>query len=94
MLSNLSHLWVCLRLFHLTLALRASLGLQQPPTPCSSPRFVSDYGQNGFQAVCQHRLLQALGSGAARTFPPTQLEWIAIQEKASMALDVSCFNGM
>nr|XP_042139289.1 unconventional myosin-XV [Peromyscus maniculatus bairdii] len=56
-------------------------------------KFVSDYGQNGFQAVCQHRLLQALGSGAARTFPPTQLEWIAIQEKASMALDVSCFNG-
>ncbi|XP_051036459.1 unconventional myosin-XV [Phodopus roborovskii] len=56
-------------------------------------KFVSDYGQNGFQAVCQHRLLQAMGSGAARTFPPTQLEWIAIQEKASMALDVSCFNG-
>ncbi|XP_017169817.1 unconventional myosin-XV isoform X10 [Mus musculus] len=56
-------------------------------------KFVSDYGQNGFQAVCQHRLLQAMGSGAARTFPPTQLEWTAIQEKASMALDVSCFNG-
>ncbi|MEJ1273028.1 developmentally regulated GTP binding protein 2 [Cricetulus griseus] len=57
-------------------------------------KFVSDYGQNGFQAVCQHRLLQAMGSGAARTFPPTQLEWIAIQEKASMALDVSCFNAV
>uniref|UniRef100_A0A8C6Q8H4 Unconventional myosin-XV n=1 Tax=Nannospalax galili TaxID=1026970 RepID=A0A8C6Q8H4_NANGA len=56
-------------------------------------KFVSDYGQNGFQAVCQHRLLQAMGSGAARTFPPTQLEWIVTQEKASMALDVSCFNG-
>ncbi|KAH0505963.1 Unconventional myosin-XV [Microtus ochrogaster] len=56
-------------------------------------KFVSDYGQNGFQAVCQHRLLQAMGSGTARTFPPTQLEWTAIQEKASMALDVSCFNG-
>uniref|UniRef100_A0A8C0L8M7 Unconventional myosin-XV n=1 Tax=Canis lupus dingo TaxID=286419 RepID=A0A8C0L8M7_CANLU len=62
-------------------------------------KFVSDYGQNGFQAVCQHRLMQAMGraqqqgSGAARTFPPTQLEWIATQEKASMALDVGCFNG-
>ncbi|KAM8818946.1 unconventional myosin-XV [Rhynchonycteris naso] len=62
-------------------------------------KFVSDYGRHGFQAVCQHRLMQAMsraqqqGSGAARTFPPTQLEWIATQEKASMALDVSCFNG-
>ncbi|XP_073090813.1 unconventional myosin-XV [Manis javanica] len=62
-------------------------------------KFVSDYGQNGFQALCQHRLMQAmgrahqLGLGAARTFPPTQLEWIAAQEKARMALDVGCFNG-
>ncbi|XP_037348196.1 unconventional myosin-XV [Talpa occidentalis] len=62
-------------------------------------KFVSDYGQNGFQAVCQHRLMQAMGrahqqgSGAARTFPPTQLEWVATQEKAGMALDVGCFNG-
>uniref|UniRef100_A0A452R4H6 Myosin XVA n=1 Tax=Ursus americanus TaxID=9643 RepID=A0A452R4H6_URSAM len=62
-------------------------------------KFVSDYGRNGFQAVCQHRLMQAMGraqqqgSGAARTFPPTRLEWRATQEKASMALDVGCFNG-
>uniref|UniRef100_A0A8C2YKT7 Unconventional myosin-XV n=1 Tax=Chinchilla lanigera TaxID=34839 RepID=A0A8C2YKT7_CHILA len=56
-------------------------------------KFVSDYGRNGFQAVCQHRLMQAMGSGVARTFPPTQLEWTTIHEKASMALDVSCFNG-
>ncbi|ELV14015.1 Myosin-XV [Tupaia chinensis] len=62
-------------------------------------KFVSDYGRNGFQAVCQHRLMQAMGRaqqqglGAARTFPPTQLEWMATREKASMALDVGCFNG-
>ncbi|XP_069916157.1 unconventional myosin-XV [Oryctolagus cuniculus] len=62
-------------------------------------KFVSDHGRNGFQAVCQHRLMQAMGraqqqgSGAARTFPPTLLEWTVTQEKASMALDVSCFNG-
>lgn len=60
---------------------------------------MSDYGRNGFQAVCQHRLMQAMGqtqqqgSGVARTFPLTQLEWITIHEKASMALDVNCFNG-
>lgn len=36
---------------------------------------------------------QQQGPGAARTFPPTRLEWTAAQEKASMALDVGCFNG-
>nr|XP_020769849.1 unconventional myosin-XV [Odocoileus virginianus texanus] len=56
-------------------------------------KFVSDHGRGGFQAVCQHRLMQAMVSGAARTFPPTQLEWTATQEKAGMALDVGCFNG-
>ncbi|XP_019512178.1 PREDICTED: unconventional myosin-XV [Hipposideros armiger] len=62
-------------------------------------KFVSDYGRNGFQAVCQHRLMQAMsraqqqGPGAARTFPPTQLEWIATLERAGMVLDVGCFNG-
>nr|XP_054112976.1 unconventional myosin-XV isoform X3 [Callithrix jacchus] len=62
-------------------------------------KFVSDYGRNGFQAVCQHRLMQAMGRaqqqglGAARTLPPTKLEWTATYEKASMALDVGCFNG-
>ena len=60
---------------------------------------MSDHGQNGFQAVCQHRLMQAMGqarqqgSAAARTFPPTQLEWTAARERAGMALDVGCFNG-
>ncbi|XP_006901266.1 PREDICTED: unconventional myosin-XV [Elephantulus edwardii] len=62
-------------------------------------KFVSDYGQNGFQAVCQQRLMQAMGqaqqqgSDVSRTFPPTKLEWRATQEKANMALDVGCFNG-
>lgn len=36
---------------------------------------------------------QQQGPGAARTFPPTHLEWIATQERAGMALDVGCFNG-
>nr|KAF6398725.1 myosin XVA [Molossus molossus] len=83
------------------LLLAACLGGFAPSSRLSKYllKFVSDYGQNGFQAVCQHRLMQAMsraqqqGSGAARTFPPTQLEWVAAQEKASMALDVGCFNG-
>ncbi|XP_027730437.1 unconventional myosin-XV [Vombatus ursinus] len=61
-------------------------------------KFVSDYAHNGFQAVCQHRLIQAMAKaqkspGAARTFPPTLLEWTVTQKKANMALDVHCFNG-
>lgn len=78
---------------------RPASGPSSPSRQLLPIRFVSDYGRNGFQAVCQHRLMQAMGqarqqgSGAARTFPLTQLEWKATQEKAGMALDVGCFNG-
>ncbi|XP_058139334.1 LOW QUALITY PROTEIN: unconventional myosin-XV [Dasypus novemcinctus] len=83
------------------LLLAACLGAFVPSPRLSKYllKFVSDHGRDGFQAVCQHRLMQALGRaqqqgpGAARCFPPTQLEWRATQEKAAMALDVSCFNG-
>ncbi|KAL4835098.1 hypothetical protein H8958_015200, partial [Nasalis larvatus] len=83
--------------WQLTAGLTSEFPTPTPQTP--APRFVSDYGRNGFQAVCQHRLMQAMGraqqqgSGAARTLPPTQLEWTATYEKANMALDVGCFNG-
>ncbi|XP_075755876.1 unconventional myosin-XV [Pelodiscus sinensis] len=61
-------------------------------------KFVSDYAFDGYRPVCQHKLMRAmlksqLGPEAARTYPPSLLEWTASRQRASMALDVYCFNG-
>ncbi|XP_038618715.1 unconventional myosin-XV [Tachyglossus aculeatus] len=61
-------------------------------------KFVSDYAHDGYKAVCQHKLMQAMAKGqsrpgAARTYPPTLLEWTVNRERANMALDIHCFNG-
>ncbi|XP_064376008.1 unconventional myosin-XV [Dromaius novaehollandiae] len=61
-------------------------------------KFVSDYAFAGYKPVCQRKLMQAmarsqLGAAAARAYPPSLLEWTAIRQQASMALDVHCFNG-
>nr|XP_042709871.1 unconventional myosin-XV [Chrysemys picta bellii] len=61
-------------------------------------KFVSDYAFDGYKPVCQHKLMQAmlrsqLGPEAARAYPPSLLEWTANRQRASMALDVYCFNG-
>ncbi|NXB80435.1 MYO15 protein, partial [Donacobius atricapilla] len=61
-------------------------------------KFVSDYAFAGYKPVCQRKLMHAmahsqLGAAAARTFPPSLLEWTANRQQASMALDLHCFNG-
>ncbi|XP_015264730.1 PREDICTED: unconventional myosin-XV [Gekko japonicus] len=61
-------------------------------------KFVSDYAYDGYKPVCQHKLMQAMektqhGAEAARSYPPTLLEWTACRGKVNMALDVYCFNG-
>lgn len=65
-------------------------------------RFVSDHAPAGYQALLQHRLIQAnqktqLGSGSthetARTYPLSLLEWTANRKKANMVLHVHCFDG-
>ncbi|XP_027598841.2 unconventional myosin-XV [Pipra filicauda] len=61
-------------------------------------KFVSDYAFAGYKPVCQRKLMHAmarsqLGTAAARTFPPSLLEWTANRQQASMALDLHCFNG-
>ncbi|XP_053550900.1 LOW QUALITY PROTEIN: unconventional myosin-XV [Bombina bombina] len=62
-------------------------------------KYVSDYAYNGYKSVCQHKLIQAMqksqqGSETARTFPPCLLEWTASRERANIALDIHCFDGM
>ncbi|KPP76175.1 myosin XVA-like [Scleropages formosus] len=61
-------------------------------------KFVSDFGHSGFEAACQHRLIQAmqksnLGPAAARSRPLSLLEWTANRKKANMVLQVHCFDG-
>uniref|UniRef100_A0A3B3CPP3 Myosin XVAb n=1 Tax=Oryzias melastigma TaxID=30732 RepID=A0A3B3CPP3_ORYME len=59
--------------------------------------FVSDYGPEGFNCVCQHRMLQGLqrvsvGPEYARTYPPCLLEWTANRKRAHMVLHILCFD--
>ncbi|XP_022539080.2 unconventional myosin-XV isoform X1 [Astyanax mexicanus] len=61
-------------------------------------KFVSDYGYNGYKALCQHKLIQAMqkslyGPETARTYPLSLLEWTANRKKANMVLQVHCFDG-
>ncbi|KAJ8363986.1 hypothetical protein SKAU_G00128170 [Synaphobranchus kaupii] len=61
-------------------------------------KFVSDYAYNGYKAVCQHRLIQAMqkskyGPETARTYPLSLLEWTANRKRANMVLQVHCFDG-
>ncbi|XP_036422587.1 unconventional myosin-XV isoform X1 [Colossoma macropomum] len=61
-------------------------------------KFVSDYAYDGYKALCQHKLIQAMqkslyGPETARTYPLSLLEWTANRKKANMVLQVHCFDG-
>ncbi|GFO23509.1 myosin-xv [Plakobranchus ocellatus] len=53
-------------------------------------KYVSDVGVQGFKFLCQHKVLQSsyMDPLLSRVYPPTFLEWKAIERKANMALDV------
>nr|XP_029135166.1 unconventional myosin-XV-like [Labrus bergylta] len=62
-------------------------------------KFVSDYGPEGYDCVCQHRLLQALqrlnvGPEYVRTYPPCLLEWTANRKRAHTVLHIHCFDAV
>ncbi|XP_015244993.1 PREDICTED: unconventional myosin-XV-like [Cyprinodon variegatus] len=62
-------------------------------------KFVSDYGPEGFDCVCQNRLLQSMqrlsvGPEYARTYPPCLLEWTANRKKAHTVLHIHCLDGL
>ncbi|KAH9502357.1 hypothetical protein Btru_073529 [Bulinus truncatus] len=53
-------------------------------------KYVSDVGLNGYKYLCQHKILQSahMDPLLSRVYPPTFLEWQAIQRKANMGLEV------
>lgn len=59
---------------------------------------MSDFGPEGYDCVCQHRLLQGLqglnvGPEHVRTYPPCLLEWTANRKRAHTVLHIHCFDG-
>ncbi|XP_025053284.1 myosin XVB [Alligator sinensis] len=60
-------------------------------------KFVSDHGLEGYNAICQRKILTAMQETemvpeVSRVHPPTQLEWTANQRKGKMVLDVFTYS--
>ncbi|XP_067403880.1 myosin XVB [Emydura macquarii macquarii] len=81
-------------------ALIAALLCAFAPSPALEKpllRFVSDHGLEGYNAVCQRKILTAMQQTemdpeVSRAHPPTLLEWTANQRRGKMVLDVFTYN--
>ncbi|KAJ7316027.1 hypothetical protein JRQ81_002189 [Phrynocephalus forsythii] len=77
----------------------ALLGSFAPSPALEKPllKFVSDYGLEGYNAVCQHKLLMSMRQKesdpeVSRSFPPTRLEWTTNRRKGKMVLEVYTYK--
>ncbi|KAL8163220.1 UNVERIFIED_CONTAM: hypothetical protein K2H54_014823 [Gekko kuhli] len=77
----------------------ALLGTFTPSPALEKPllKFVSDCGLDGYNAMCQRKLLTAVTQmeddpEVAHVFPPTRLEWTTSQRKGKMVLDVHTYE--
>jgi len=58
-------------------------------------KYASDYAVDEYKSYCQMKLLQSDGIEAqlTRTYPPSLLEWTAAKNCASLALEITFFDG-
>ncbi|XP_072846643.2 unconventional myosin-XVB [Pogona vitticeps] len=75
------------------------LGSFTPSPALEKPllKFVSDFGLEGYNGMCQHKLLMSMKEmesdpEVSRSFPPTQLEWTTNRRRGRMMLDVYTYK--
>ena len=56
-------------------------------------RYVSDQAYGSYKSYCQHKILCWESDSLGRLFPPTLLEWKALKETTSIAVECEMADG-